>query len=159
MIATMSFPKAPDFNLQNQDGIQVSLSDCLKTGPVLLVFYPGDFTPVCTKQLCGYRDQFADFEKFGVRILGISHNSVEEHAKFRKENGFSFDLLSDRDKSVYKAYGAGAAIFLGLVGRAVVLVNAKQEIVFKHVEITPLSHRRADEIIENMEKLRATGAL
>src|SRR5579871_6362033 len=91
---------APEFTLKSQTGESVSLSSLLAQGPALVVFYPGDFTPVCTKQLCNYRDNLMSFIDFGVQIVGISRNSPSEHAHFAEEYGFSFPLLSDPGQKV-----------------------------------------------------------
>ncbi len=95
---------APDFTLPNQDGDPVQLST-LRGGPVVLYFYPKDDTSGCTKQACGFRDGFPDFEAAGATVLGISPDSSASHAKFVAKYGLPFTLLADVEKSACEAYG------------------------------------------------------
>ncbi len=95
---------APDFTLPDQNGNTVSLSK-LKGAPVVLYFYPKDDTPGCTKEACGFRDAFADHNRAGATILGVSPDSSESHAKFAKKFELPFTLLADTDHKVCEAYG------------------------------------------------------
>ncbi len=151
--------KAPDFTLKDQSGKSVRLADVLKAGPALLAFYPGDFTPVCTKQLCSYADNIEAFRRFGVEVVGISSDSPESHAKFAGKHGFPFALLSDPDKQVAKAYGCTSLFMLGKVSRAVFLVGKSGEILYKHVEPTVVTHRNADDLTRVLEALKAKGEI
>jgi peroxiredoxin Q/BCP len=95
---------APDFTLPDQQGQGVTLSK-LKGSPIVLYFYPKDDTPGCTKEACAFRDAFAEYERAGARILGVSPDGVETHARFIKKYGLPFTLLADSDKEVCKAFG------------------------------------------------------
>jgi thioredoxin-dependent peroxiredoxin len=95
---------APDFTLPDQDGNPVTLSD-LRGKTVVVYFYPRADTPGCTAQACGVRDHRADYERAGVRVLGISPDSVDAIAKFDAKHGLGFTLLADADHSVAEAYG------------------------------------------------------
>ncbi len=95
---------APDFTLADQDGKEVTLSS-LKGSPVVLYFYPKDDTSGCTKEACAFRDGFADYEKAGAKILGVSPDPVKSHAKFAAKHELPFTLLADVDKEVSQAYG------------------------------------------------------
>src|SRR5690349_8248010 len=95
---------APEFTLEGTGERSYSLSD-FRGQPVVLAFYPGDNTPVCTKQLDSYRVALADFEAVGAQVIGISPQSVESHADFSCKRGYSFPLLADTDKQVAEAYG------------------------------------------------------
>lgn len=95
--------KAPDFSLPDQDGKKHKLSD-YKGSWVLLYFYPKDFTPGCTKEACGIRDNFAGFGKIGAEVLGVSADSVESHKKFAQKHQLPFRLLADEEKQVVKLY-------------------------------------------------------
>src|SRR5215470_6746443 len=98
--------KAPDFNLLDQNQQRVELKKALAKGKVLLVFYPANDSPVCTAQLCDYRDHYAAFQKLGVQIFGISIAHIESHAnlKFAEKFHFPFPLLNDYDSRITKAY-------------------------------------------------------
>jgi peroxiredoxin Q/BCP len=94
---------APDFTLLNQDGEEVTLS-ALRGSPVVVYFYPKDDTPGCTRQACGFRDAYAEYEKAGAKILGISPDDGESHTKFIQKFELPFTLLADVDKKVCLAY-------------------------------------------------------
>jgi thioredoxin-dependent peroxiredoxin len=96
---------APDFNLSDDSGHQVSLSS-LRGQRVIVYFYPAAMTPGCTKQACDFRDSKADLAGSGITVLGISPDSPAKLAKFREKEGLTFPLLSDPDRSVLTAYGA-----------------------------------------------------
>jgi peroxiredoxin Q/BCP len=145
--------RAPDFELPNQEGKPVRLSALLANKAVMLVFYPGDFTPVCTKQLCSYQDSYEHLTKYGIQILGISADSVEKHKEFHR---FSFDLLSDEDKKVAKSYGAAGAFF---GGRANFVIGKNAEILYAHVETIALTHRKTAELLQALEELKGKGKL
>lgn len=150
--------KAPDFCLPGDDGETFCLG---KHGGerILVVFYPGDNTPVCTRQLCEYRDGIEVFSSLGVRIVGISPDSVESHRKFRKKHDFPFVLLSDEGLEVAAEWGCKGA--LGMK-RAVFLVDEKGVVRYAHVEALSLFRRRAEELAEVIrgldEGVRGEGA-
>jgi peroxiredoxin Q/BCP len=98
---------APDFELPDQDGNLVRLSD-LRGQPVVLYFYPKADTPGCTTQACGVRDHRADYETAGARVLGVSPDPVKKVKKFHDGQGLNFTLLADEDKEVVQAYGVWA---------------------------------------------------
>lgn len=105
--------KAPDFAAQTQDGKTVSLKDYAGK-PVILYFYPRDDTPGCTKEACGFRDDFAQFEKKGAVVLGVSTDPVKAHVKFAEKYSLPFKLLADVDHKIVEAYGVwGQKSFLG----------------------------------------------
>jgi thioredoxin-dependent peroxiredoxin len=98
--------RAPDFTLKNQDGSDVTLSQELKKGHIVLYFYPKDNTPGCTKEACSFRDLSEDFRVEGASIFGINTDSVESHKKFHEKQKLTFSLLADPDGTVTKRYGA-----------------------------------------------------
>ena len=103
---------APDFTLPGiVDGERrdYTLSE-FRGHKVVLAFYPGDDTPGCTRQMCSYRDNFAEFEPTGAVLLGISPQSVDKHDEWIKAKGFHFPLLADTDKKVIELYGVGAPL-------------------------------------------------
>jgi thioredoxin-dependent peroxiredoxin len=145
---------APDFSLPDPEGKVVTLSEACKKGPVLLAFYPGDFTAVCTKQLCNYRDNFDQFGKLGVQVLGISHNDSTEHKKFASQYSFPFPLLTDSDKTVARRFACTSIWMLNQLSRAVFVVNKDRVILYRYVEPTVLTHRSTGELVGVLESLK-----
>ncbi len=96
--------KAPDFALQDQHGKTVTLSDFRGT-KVVLYFYPKDNTPGCTRQACAFAGLYREFEKKGVKVVGVSKDSVSSHVKFAEKYGLPFTLLSDPELEAIQAYG------------------------------------------------------
>ncbi len=131
-----------------------TLASLRAEGPILLAFYPGDFTPVCTKQLCAYQEIFEAFKQVGVRVVGISPNDPASHQEFRKKYQFGFTLLSDPGKEVTKLYGVTSLFMLGGTSRAVFVVNREGKVAFRHVEPTTLTHRRPAELLAKLLELR-----
>lgn len=95
--------KAPDFVLKNQDGISCKLSDYLGKR-VILYFYPKDNTPGCTAQACGFTELYPSINDKNAIVLGISKDSIKSHKNFKEKYNLSFDLLSDTELDVIKAY-------------------------------------------------------
>ena len=96
---------APDFTLPSTTGEPVSLKQFKGKKTVILYFYPKDETPGCTKEACGFRDLTAEFEKYGAVILGVSNDPMETHLRFKEKQKLPFELLSDEDAAVSRAYG------------------------------------------------------
>jgi peroxiredoxin Q/BCP len=93
-----------DFELKNQDGVTVHLSD-YKDSPVVLFFYPRADTPGCTLESCGFRDTFKSFQRAGIVVLGISRDTVRAQKKFKEKYELPYDLLADPDMVLIKRYG------------------------------------------------------
>lgn len=108
---------APDFSLVDDTGATVTLGSLLAAGPVVLYFYPADFTPVCTAQACMFRDWTQELADVGVRVVGISPQGTASKQKFKDKHTLGFTLLADPEKKVIRAYGA--AFLLGLFTRRV----------------------------------------
>ena len=151
--------RAPDFSLLDDQGQTIALSDVIKKGPVLLAFYPGDFTPVCTTQLCSYRDRFSEFNNLGIQIFGISTDPSDSHVKFKEKNKFPFPLLTDPKKKVAKDFGCASFFMLGAVSRAVFIVNKNQDIVYKYVEPIAITHRKPTELLDVVSDLKNKGLI
>ena len=100
----ISGEQAPDFELPDQDGHIVKLSD-LRGRPVVIYFYPKADTPGCTTQACGVRDHRADYKKAGARVLGVSPDPVKKLKKFHDKQGLDFTLLADEDHAVAETDG------------------------------------------------------
>ena len=136
--------RAPDFSLQSDSGDTYRLSDHAGER-VLLVFYPGDNTPVCTAQLCEYRDGIEEFAGLGVSVVGISSDDLESHRGFRQKHNLPFELLSDPDLEVAKLYGCKGA--LGMK-RAVFLVDEEGIVRYAHIEALALFRRKSEELLD-----------
>jgi len=122
----MSMPKAgeraPDFELRDQQGRTARLTELLKSGPVVIFFYPKDDTSGCTKEACRFRDDYARFRDTGAQIVGISSDSEESHQRFAAKYALPYTLLSDPGGQVRKLYGASA--FFGLIpGRTTFVIG------------------------------------
>jgi peroxiredoxin Q/BCP len=96
---------APDFTAPDQSGTDVTLSDLLDDGPVVLFFYPKAFSPGCTMESCHFRDMAAGYAAAGVRRVGISADPVDRQADFADRHGLDYPLLSDPDRSIAARYG------------------------------------------------------
>ena len=118
---------APEFNLLDQKGQNVSLKDFRGKKPIVLYFYPKDDTPGCTTQACTFRDQFEDFKDAGAEVLGVSSDSPESHAQFATKYRLPFRLLSDTGEKVRNLYGVSST--LGLLPGRLTFVIDKQGVI------------------------------
>jgi peroxiredoxin Q/BCP len=137
--------RAPDFTLTGTGGANHSLSDYAGQ-PVVLVFYPGDDTPVCTKQLNSYNNDLAEFEQVGAQVLAVSAQDVASHDKFSSKHGFKFPLLADPDKAVAAQYGTLGP--LGFPRRSVFVIDGGGIIRYAHRAIAGLTYRPVSELVE-----------
>lgn len=119
---------APDFELVDQDGRKRRLGDLLGGRPLILYFYPADFTPGCTREACDLRDLHTRILSAGLQVVGVSPQSPESHRRFRDEHSLPFVLLSDEDKVAIKAFGVDGPLGIG-VRRATFLIDGKRRIV------------------------------
>jgi len=133
---------APDFELPGTGGKTYKLSD-YRGRKLVLAFYPGDFTAVCTKQFCSYRDQGEKLDQIGADVLGISPQSVESHERFTQEKSLNVPLLADEDKSVAKAYGVLAG---PMVRRAIFVIDEQGIIRHRKVTLVGLSFESVDDL-------------
>lgn len=105
---------APEFELPDQDGRRHTLKSLLAEGPVVLYFYPADFTPGCTKEACSFRDLHQELLRAKLRIVGVSPQDVDSHRRFADRHHLNFLLLADPDKSVIKAYDLDGPLGFGV---------------------------------------------
>jgi peroxiredoxin Q/BCP len=119
--------RAPEFTLPDETGTDRSLTELLSSGAIILYFYPADFTPGCTRQACVMRDLQDDIQRAGLRVVGISPQGPESHAKFRAKYNLPFVLLSDEQKAVIKMYSVNGPLGLG-VRRASYLIDGNRRI-------------------------------
>ena len=107
---------APDFDLTSSAGDRIKLADYRGKKNVVLFFYPGDFTPVCTKEACGFRDLYTDLASKDTEVIGVSVDDDESHRKFAAKYGLGFPLIADPEKSLAKTYGA-TSFLTAVIGR------------------------------------------
>jgi peroxiredoxin Q/BCP len=143
--------RAPSFELQGTGDRTYKLSEYYGTG-VILAFYPGDFTPVCTKQFCSYRDDGDRIEALGITMLGISPQSVESHERFTVQHGLRVPLLSDPGKRVARSYGVVGPG--GFVRRSVFLIDADGVVRYRHVALFGLRYQDVSDLERAAELVR-----
>jgi peroxiredoxin Q/BCP len=137
--------KAPDFTLSGTGEASYSLA-AYRGQPVVLVFYPGDDSSVCTKQLNTYNDDLDEFSAVDAQVLAISAQSVSSHDKFSGKHGFKFPLLADPDKTVASAYGTLGP--LGFPRRSVFVIDALGVVRYVHRAIAGLTYRPVNELVD-----------
>jgi len=125
---------APDFTLKDANGDDWRLSDH-HGKVVVLLFYPGDETPVCTRQMCSVRDRWDDYLATGAEVVGISSDSIESHRKFAEHHKLPLRLLSDSEGTASGLYGARSLI-PGKVARSVFVIDAQG--ILRHSDVRPL---------------------
>ncbi len=143
--------RAPEFELPGTNDTTHSLADFVGK-PLVLVFYPGDDTPVCTRQLNSYNDGLERFAELDAQVLGISAQSVSSHDTFANKHGFSFPLLADVDKEVAGRYGTLGPI--GFPRRSVFIIDANGIVRYAHRAIAGLTFRPVSELVAELEKLK-----
>jgi peroxiredoxin Q/BCP len=146
--------RAPGFTLPGTGGRDYSLAECAGR-PVVLVFYPGDNTPVCTSQLNAYTGDIGRFDAVNARVLAISPQDVPSHEQFAcRQGGFAFPLLADTDQTVAAAYGVLGP--LGFYRRSTFVVDGDGVIRYAHRSVAGMSFRPVDELIAAVEALAGT---
>src|SRR5947199_5983471 len=137
--------QAPDFTLKDGEGHDWRLSD-QRGRVVVLLFYPGDETPVCTRQMCSVRDRWQDYEATGAEVVGISTNSVESHRSFAEHHDLPLRLLADTERKVADLYGAQSLI-PGKVARSVFVIDRTGVITYRDVRPLGLFRPKDDDTI------------
>ena len=145
---------APDFELDGTEG-RFRLSDH-RGERVVLLFHPGDFTPVCTRQFCSYAERAEDMSSLGATVVGISAQDVDSHSKFVDEKGIPVPLLADPGSRVAKSYGVKAPV-VGRTRRAAFIVDEDGTLGYKHVHALGLDFQTVDDIREALDALPARG--
>ncbi len=143
--------QAPEFTLENDKNEEVSLSELLRNGPLILYFYPADFTPGCTAEACSIRDIHSDIQSVGLQVAGVSPQDADSHARFRQKHELPFELLCDPDKVAAKMYDVDGPFGVG-VRRATFLIGEDRTI---HDAVqADLRIGRHEEFIKNAIALR-----
>jgi len=131
--------RAPEFTLPDADGQATSLSNLLRNGPLILYFYPADFTPGCTREACQIRDLQPELEAARISVAGVSPQAPESHRAFREKYKLPFTLLADEDRFVIKMYDVQGPLGFG-VRRATFLIDQG-----RHIQDTVLADFRIGE--------------
>lgn len=132
--------RAPDFTLLDHEGNTVALQSFLGRQPVVLVFYPGDETPGCTRQLCAIRDDWSEFKKYNAAVYGINQADAESHTKFWRHHGLKTPLLIDEGRKVSTRYGAIKKFFgHEIIKRSVAVIDKQGSIRYLKRGLPPVS--------------------
>jgi peroxiredoxin Q/BCP len=143
--------QAPDFELPGTDGpFRLSAH---RGERVVLLFYPGDNTMVCTKQFCSYRDRAEDFAALDATVVGISAQDLDSHQGFIEKNSLNVPLLADVDKAVAKAYGAFSSRFQ--TKRAVIVIDEQGIVRHRHDHLLGLDYQSVDDLKAALDTLPA----
>jgi peroxiredoxin Q/BCP len=147
--------RAPEFELESSGGRIDRLLDH-RGRWVILAFYPGDFTPVCTRQFCSYRDGADRLDELDADVIGISPQSVSSHERFAAEHHLTVPLLADTDHETARAYGVVAPG--GLVRRSIFIVDPEGIVRYRHVALLGLRYRDVERLGDALEFARAAAA-
>ena len=146
---------APTFSLTSDAGDEISL-ESLRGKPVVLYFYPKDDTPGCTKQACGIRDTWGEFQRSGAVVFGVSPDSPKSHAKFREKYGLPFTLLADQDHAVAEDYGVwvekkfSGKKYMG-IERSTFVIDENGDVAKVMRRVKPDEH--ADDVLDTLAAL------
>jgi len=142
--------EAPDFTLKDGEGNAWKLSDH-RDKTVVLLFYPGDNTPVCTVQLCSVRDHWSEYQATGAEVVGISTDSVESHEGFAEKHQLPLRLLSDADRKVSEMYDMKSWL-PGRSARGVVVIDKAGKIAYHKVQPLSLFRPKDDDVLAAIRK-------
>ena len=143
--------RAPDFELTGTDERTYRLTD-FRGRWLVLAFYPGDFTPVCTRQFCSYRDAADRLDELDAEVLGISPQSLDSHERFRAKYGLTVPLLADPNRAMIRAYGVlGPG---GLVRRSIFIVDPTGIVRYRHVALLGLHYKDVEALKRSLREAR-----
>jgi thioredoxin-dependent peroxiredoxin len=146
---------APDFELRGTGGRTFRLGD-YRGRWLVLAFYPGDFTPVCTRQFCSYRDAADRLDELDAEVLGVSPQSLDSHERFRARHGLTVPLLADPERTVIRAYGVlGPG---GLVRRSIFIIDPEGIVRYRQLALLGLHYQDVEDLSESLERARADAA-
>ena len=156
MVAVIEGKAAPAFTLEDAEGRKISLKD-FKGKKVILYFYPKDDTPGCTKEACGFRDDWPQIQAAGATVIGVSQDNGERHRKFRDRYDLPFTLLCDPDRSMMENYGAyGEKMMYGKkvtgVIRSTVLIDEAGKVI-KHWSRVAKAEAHPAQVLETLNAL------
>jgi len=130
----------PAFSLKDQHGVMFKITDLVGKKPIVLFFYPKDYTPGCTKEVCSFRDSYEEFTELGAEVVGISSDSESSHRKFATTFNLPYVLLADNRKEVRKLFKIKNSLFNLLPGRETYLVDLEGKIVMVFNSMSPAHH-------------------
>lgn len=140
--------KLPNFKATKQDGTAFDSHE-IHEKPVVIYFYPKDFTPGCTTQACSFRDAYQDFQDLGAEVIGISGDSATSHQNFQQKYKLPFILLSDADRKLRRLFGVPTSLFGLLPGRVTYVFDAKGNCIYIFDSMSAKNHiERALEAIQ-----------
>jgi peroxiredoxin Q/BCP len=142
--------KAPEVSGPLSDGTVFKLSEWLPKAPLVLYFYPKNDTPGCTAEACALRDDIEAFRDLNAAVIGASYDSIESHKKFIAKYELPFPLLSDKDKSISKAFGVSGVLF---PDRATFVIGKDGTILYANPSVNPRTH--SQEIRDALTKIQA----
>ena len=143
---------APDFELRGTGDRAFRLGD-YRGRWLVLAFYPGDFTPVCTRQFCSYRDAADRLDELDAVVLGVSPQSLDSHERFRARHGLTVPLLADPERTMIRAYGVlGPG---GLVRRSIFIVDPEGIVRYRHLALLGLHYEDVEDLKESLRRARA----
>ena len=146
---------APDFELRGTGGRTVRLAD-FRGRWLVLAFYPGDFTPVCTRQFCSYRDAADRLDELDAEVLGVSPQTLDSHERFRVKYGLTVPLLADPEREMIRAYGVlGPG---GMVRRSVFIVDPEGIVRYRQVALLGLRYQDVEDLRQSLQRARAAAA-
>ena len=143
---------APDFSLAGTGERRYALED-YRGSWVVLAFYPGDFTPVCTRQFCAYRDDNDHLDELDAVVLGISPQSVASHERFAEKHGLTVPLLADPDGTTIEAYGVSGP--RGHVKRSIFIVDPQGIVCYRDIALLGLRYQDVSAISEALTEMRS----
>jgi thioredoxin-dependent peroxiredoxin len=147
--------RAPDFELTATGGRTVRLAD-FRGHWLVLAFYPGDFTPVCTRQFCSYRDAADRLDELDAEVLGISPQTLDSHERFRAKHGLTVPLLADPNRDMIRAYGVLGP--RGVVRRSIFIVDPEGVVRYRQVALLGLRYQGIEGLRKSLERARAEAA-
>jgi thioredoxin-dependent peroxiredoxin len=144
--------RAPDFELRGTGGGTVRLAD-FRGRWLVLAFYPGDFTFVCTRQFCSYRDAADRLDELDAEVLGVSPQTLESHERFRAKHDLTVPLLADPERETIRAYGVLGP--RGLVRRSIFIVDPDGIVRYRHVAMLGLRYQNVEDLKRSLEQVRS----
>jgi peroxiredoxin Q/BCP len=143
---------APDFELRGTGGRTVRLAD-FRGRWLVVAFYPGDFTPVCTRQFCSYRDAADRLDELDAEVLGVSPQTLDSHERFRAKYGLTVPLLADPERDVIRAYGVlGPG---GMVRRSIFIVDPEGIVRYRQVALLGFRYQDVEALRQSLQRARA----